>query len=174
MWQFMEQADPSVFVQSNEEGVKRVRETGKYAFLTGTVKHVTSRPVLPFPPVPRFPLHSGRKACWKGAFAASAVVMKSSDRIKNLKRTFHWCLDCWVRADVEFFLTPLSQKVPFGVFHSCVRWKRVLVLTMLSNLSTKTCKKTNWRRRKGSWKPAQVFSATVSRSTPLTSMSLSF
>ena len=35
MWQFMEQAEPSVFVSSNEEGVRRVRESGKYAFLTG-------------------------------------------------------------------------------------------------------------------------------------------
>ncbi len=34
MWSFMSTAEPSVFPGSNEEGVKRVRESkGKYAFL---------------------------------------------------------------------------------------------------------------------------------------------
>ncbi len=37
MWQFMTQAETGVFVSSNEEGVRRVRESkGKYAFLTGS------------------------------------------------------------------------------------------------------------------------------------------
>lgn len=47
MWQFMEQTEPSVFVQSNEEGVKRVRENGKYAFLTGNYPHVSCLPTCP-------------------------------------------------------------------------------------------------------------------------------
>ena len=34
MWQFMSTADPSVFEDTTEDGVKRVRESkGKYAFL---------------------------------------------------------------------------------------------------------------------------------------------
>ncbi len=37
MWQFMTQAETGVFVSSNEEGVRRVRDSkGKYAFLTGS------------------------------------------------------------------------------------------------------------------------------------------
>ena len=35
MWAFMETAEPSVFVGTNEDGVARVRrEQGQYAFLT--------------------------------------------------------------------------------------------------------------------------------------------
>src|SRR6218665_1112606 len=35
MWAFMSSTEPSVFVSSNEEGVRMVREkNGKYAFLT--------------------------------------------------------------------------------------------------------------------------------------------
>ncbi len=34
MWAFMSSADPSVFVDSNEAGIKRVQESnGRYAFL---------------------------------------------------------------------------------------------------------------------------------------------
>ena len=35
MWAFMSSAEPSVFVASNEEGVRRVRESENYAFLAG-------------------------------------------------------------------------------------------------------------------------------------------
>jgi len=45
MWAFMSSAEPSVFVKSNEDGVRRVREeNGRYAFLIeSTVNDYTNQ-----------------------------------------------------------------------------------------------------------------------------------
>lgn len=45
MWARMEHFEPSVFVQGNEEGIARVKQSNNYAFLmeSSTIDYITQR-----------------------------------------------------------------------------------------------------------------------------------